>query len=79
MIASIHDADARRCIDILQRPDGSLSYREFRRDPEDGGRWFPTGDVSHRHFATEAALQDDAVGAIAWLADAPAWRRRLTA
>lgn len=68
VIESIHDADVHRCVDILRLPDGSLTYREFRRDPEDGGGWFLTGDFSHRRFLTEAALLADAAREIAWLA-----------
>ena len=66
-IKSIHDAEVRHCIDILRLSDGRLTYREFRRDPEDGGGWFLTGDFSHRHFLTEAAVLADAGREIAWL------------
>ncbi|MDO9412822.1 MAG: hypothetical protein Q7T81_09650 [Pseudolabrys sp.] len=68
VLRSIHDRDARHCVDILQRADGRLTYREFRRDPEDGGRWFITNDFSHRSFADEVTLLDDAKNEVGWLA-----------
>lgn len=68
VLRSIHDADVRRCVDILRQPGGPLTYREFRCDPEDGGRWFITNDFSHRSFADEAALLEDAKKEIGWLA-----------
>ncbi len=37
-VDSIADADARRCVDILLRDDGTFGFKEFRRDPEDAGR-----------------------------------------
>ena len=68
VIRSIHETDARRCIDILQRPDGSLTFREFRRDPEDGGRWFMVADYADRSFSDEAALLADAKTRTGWMA-----------
>jgi hypothetical protein len=57
-IASVPDADGLRCVDILLRADGQFSFREFRRDPEDAGRWTLTGDYADRIFKTrEDALQ----------------------
>src|SRR5262249_54237285 len=44
---SLEDADGFRCIDIIERGDGSFGFKEFRRDPEDrravdiGRRLFP--------------------------------------
>lgn len=67
VLRSIHDRDVRHCVDVLQSRDGLLTYREFRRDPEDGGRWFITNDFAHRSFADEAALLIDARREIAWM------------
>ena len=67
VLRSIHDADVRWCVDILQCADGRLTYREFRRDPEDGGRWFITNDFAHRSFDDEEGLLIDAQSEIGWL------------
>jgi hypothetical protein len=36
---------------IFERPDGSYGFKEFRRDPEDAGRW--TLDLGRRLFAPQ--------------------------
>jgi hypothetical protein len=61
VVKSLEDADGFRCVDILERPDGTFSFKEFRRDPEDAGRWTLLGDYSHHSYATK----DDALRAAA--------------
>jgi hypothetical protein len=29
-----------RCVDIFRRADGSFGFEEWRREPEEPGRWF---------------------------------------
>jgi hypothetical protein len=38
VIQSIEDADGLGCVDLIAHPDGTFAFKEFRRDPEDGGR-----------------------------------------
>jgi len=61
VIKSLEDADGFRCVDIIERPDGTFSFKEFRRDPEDAGRWTLVGDYSHSSYSTK----DDALRAAA--------------
>ena len=61
VIRSLEDADGFRCVDIFKRPDGSYGFKEFRRDPEDAGRWTLLGDYSQHSYATK----DDALRAAA--------------
>jgi len=53
VVKSLEDADGFRCVDILQRPDGSFSFKEFRRDPEDAGRWTLLDDYSQHSYPTQ--------------------------
>jgi hypothetical protein len=69
VIASLHNAEVDRCVDIVRRPDGSLSFKEFRRDAEDGGGWTLVSDHAHRSFASEQDAIDAAKVAVAWLRD----------
>jgi hypothetical protein len=66
-IASIPDADGLRCVDILLHADGRFSFREFRRDPEDTGRWTLTKDYADRIFVTREEAMRAACLTIAWL------------
>jgi hypothetical protein len=50
VIQSIEDADGLRCVDLIAHPDGTFAFKEFRRDPEDGGRWPDVGFTRHRHI-----------------------------
>jgi hypothetical protein len=66
VVKSLEDADGFRCVDIIERPDGTFSFKEFRRDPEDGGRWTLLGDYSHHsHRTTDDALRAAATS-LAW-------------
>jgi hypothetical protein len=68
VLSSLEDEDGTRCVDVFRRTDGSFGFKEFRRDPEDVGRWTLVGDYSNRRFvSTEAALRD-AGAVVGWLA-----------
>jgi hypothetical protein len=58
-----------RCVDIFVRPEGTFGFEEFRRDPEDMGRWTPVAYFSVREFATEAEAVAAARAAVPWLPD----------
>ena len=66
VIASLEDAHGSRCVDILQREDGSFVFKEFRQDPEDAGRWTLVADYSQTGYATRDAALAAAAAAIAW-------------
>jgi hypothetical protein len=69
-VTSLEDTDGSRCVDIIRRPDGMFTFKEFRRDPEDEGRWTLVGDYSHQHYpAREDALRA-AAEHLAWFAAA---------
>jgi hypothetical protein len=71
VIASLHNAEVDRCVDIFRRPDGTFGFKEFRRDAEDGGGW--TLICDYPHLSCDSA-QDAAAAAkaqVPWLRDLP--------
>jgi hypothetical protein len=69
VIVSLEDEDGVRCVDVFRRDDGSFGFKEFRRDPEDQGRWTLVADYSHQRFSSQSATLRAAGKAIPWLAD----------
>jgi len=69
VLVSLEDADGFRCVDIFQRGDGSFGFKEFRRDPEDSGRWTLVGDYAQHSCATREHAIDAAAALIGWLAE----------
>ena len=67
-IQSLHNATADRCVDILQHENGLYSFKEFRRDIEDQGRWYSAGAESTPIFVSVEAAVVAAIGAVPWLA-----------
>jgi hypothetical protein len=59
VLASYENDAADRCVDLFQRSDGSFGFEEYRRDPEDAGRWSRIGWFGDRVYAT----RDDALAA----------------
>ena len=67
VVASLHNDDVSRCVDIVRRPDGTFGFKEFRRDPEDRGGWTMVWDNPRGIYATEAEAEAAARAAVAWL------------
>lgn len=56
VIRSVEDAHGERCVDFIQRADGSVTFKIYRKDPEDYGRWSLVADYSSLSYPdTEAA------------------------
>jgi hypothetical protein len=68
VVASLEDIDRLRCVDLLIRADGTFAFKEFRRDPEDGGRWSLVGDYSEMIYATREEALRAAASTLPWLA-----------
>lgn len=67
VLASFENPEANRCVDLFVRADGTFGFEEFRRDPEDCGKWTRIG-----HYSDDAhAARDDAMAAatasVPWL------------
>jgi len=69
VITSLEDADGFRCVDILVHSDGTFGFKEFRRDPEDSGRWTLMNDYSGRRYSSKAEALDAAAASVPWLAE----------
>ncbi|HVI49965.1 MAG TPA: hypothetical protein VM661_02015 [Candidatus Sulfotelmatobacter sp.] len=67
VFTSIENAEGNRCVDFFLRPDGTYGFEEFRRDPEDAGRWTPVRYFSGAVFISKDEAQASAVKAVAWL------------
>ena len=74
VLKSYADADGFRCVDFFRRTDGTFGFKEFRRDPEDGGRWTLVEDYSHLSYPTECQALDAAALEVSWF-NRPAIRR----
>ena len=72
VLNSLENDSADRCVDFFRRTDGSFGYREFRRDPEDQGRWSLTAAHEHAIFAGYDEALAAALGQVPWLAAAVA-------
>lgn len=68
VINSIEDESGLNCVDVTSRPDGRFTFKVFRKDPEDHGRWTLVADYSGLHFNTEIEALDSAAANIPWLA-----------
>jgi hypothetical protein len=68
VVTSFEDAQGYRCVDIIRRPDGMFIFKEFRRDPEDEGRWTLIGDYSHQLHPTRENALRAAAQTLAWFA-----------
>ncbi len=67
VVASLHNDALDRCVDVVRRPDGTFGFKEFRRDPEDGGGWTLVWDNPGGIYATEAEATAAAKAGLAWL------------
>lgn len=69
VVRSIEDRFGERCVDLIRHFGGRVTFKEFRRDVEDGGRWTLVGDFSGESFATIDEALGSAVLRVAWLGD----------
>jgi hypothetical protein len=69
VVASLHNSEVDRCVDIFRRPDGTFCFKEFRRDAEDGGGWTLLSDYPHLSFDSGQAAVAAAKATVRWLRD----------
>jgi hypothetical protein len=67
VVASPSTPSVDRCVDVFRRPDGTFGFEEFRRDPEDMGRWTPVAYYSARAFGSSEAAFAAARESVPWL------------
>ena len=66
VVVSLEDKTGDRCVDIIDRRDGSFGFVECRRDPEDPHGWRRLGPVNGG-FESRQRAQDAARSAVKWL------------
>ncbi|BBK41762.1 hypothetical protein STVA_17820 [Allostella vacuolata] len=69
VLSSLENPEANRCVDLFVRPDGTYGFEEYRRDPEDGGRWTPVTSFAGIVFATAEEAIAAARKRVPWLAN----------
>ena len=69
IVTSIENEARDRCVDFVLHADGTVTYREFRRDPEDAGRWSLVSDYGAPRHACMVDAVAHASRRIAWLAE----------
>lgn len=67
VLASLENSYGDHCVDIFAREDGTFGFEEYRRDPEDGGRWFSLQRYSGQVFAREEDAVAQAKVRVPWL------------
>ena len=70
VIHSIEDETGAHCVDVALDDNGTFTFKVFRKDPEDQGRWTLVADYSKTTYATEAEALTAAGGTIPWVKDA---------
>jgi len=68
VVISLENFAGDRCVDVFVRVDGTFGFEEFRRDPEDGGGWYPLRHYAHQVFDTKEAALARAKASVPWLA-----------
>ena len=66
-INSIEDDSGQHCVDVTSHADGTFSFKVFRKDPEDDGRWTLVGDYFGIRYATANDAFREAAVRVPWL------------
>jgi hypothetical protein len=66
-ILSLEDDDGLRCVDIIAADGGSFTFKEFRKDVEEPGRWYLVHDYSNKNYASKVEAIAAAAAHTSWL------------
>lgn len=66
VVDSFENPQRDRCVDIFRRADGSFGFEEWRREPEEPGRWFRARYHSHAVYASPLEACAAARELVAW-------------
>jgi hypothetical protein len=69
VVDSFENPERDRCVDIFVRQDGSFGFEEWRREPEEPGRWFRARYHAHAVFASPADAVVAARASVPWFGD----------
>jgi hypothetical protein len=67
VLASLENPHGDYCVDIFVRVDGTYGFEEYRRDPEDNGRWQCLSRYARQVFASQAEATAKAKSIVPWL------------
>lgn len=69
VILSIEDDTGMHCVDIAHRDHGAggFTFKVFRKDPEDEGRWTLVADYSNAVYASEDEARQAACEKLPWV------------
>jgi len=67
VLVSLENSYGDHCVDIFAREDGTFGFEEYRRDPEDRGRWFSLHRYSAQVFGREEDAVAQAKASVPWL------------
>lgn len=67
VIRSIEDDTGYHCVDFALGADGAYTFKVFRKDPEDEGKWTLVSDYSNTAYATEQLALAAAGEKIPWV------------
>ena len=67
LVKSIHNAEQNQCIDIFLHDSGYYAFREFRRDIEDFGHWFPVSSLIETTYSDIFQLESYLRNQFIWL------------
>lgn len=69
VLNSVENRHRDHCVDVFARPDGTFGFEEYRRDPEDNGRWQCLHRYQGRIFRSMEAALAEAKSVVPWLKD----------
>jgi len=67
VLASLENSHGDYCVDIFARADGTFGFEEYRRDPEDGARWYCLHRYSGQVFTSQEGALAQANACVPWL------------
>jgi len=67
VILSIEDDTGMHCVDIAQHDDGMFTFKTFRKDPEDEGKWTLVNDYSKTRYTNEHDARQAVYEKLPWV------------
>lgn len=67
VIRSFEDDSGMQCLDIAQHDEDRFTFKVFRKDPEDEGKWTLVADYSQTVYPSERDAYQAACDKLPWL------------
>lgn len=71
VVDSIENLEKDHCVDIFIRDDGTYGFEEWRREPEDPGKWYRARYYAAAVYPSAAAAAADARLKVEWFGALP--------